>query len=93
VSRLVTNHGRVLAYLARDPGARLREIAVGVGITERSASQIVSELERDGYLTKIRDGRRNRYRLDGKPVAGLAQVKAQTVGQVLAVLLDQQPLA
>ena len=84
----MTSHGRVLAYLARDPGARLRDIAEGVGITERFASQIVSELERDGYLTKVRDGRRNRYQLDGKPVAGVAQLKALTVGQLLAQLLD-----
>ncbi len=60
----LTNHGHVLLLLARDPGLRLRDVADRVGITERSAQKIVTELETAGYLTKTRTGRRNVYRLD-----------------------------
>ena len=60
----LTNHGHVLLQLARDPGLRLRDLADRVGITERSAQKIVTELEVAGYLTKTRTGRRNVYRLD-----------------------------
>ena len=60
----LTNHGHVLLLLARDPGLRLRDVAEQVGITERSAQKIVTELETAGYLTKTRTGRRNVYRLD-----------------------------
>ncbi len=60
----LTNHGHVLLLLARDPDLRLRDVAELVGITERSAQKIVTELETAGDLTKTRNGRRNVYRLD-----------------------------
>jgi DNA-binding MarR family transcriptional regulator len=60
---LLTNHGHVLLCVAREPGLTLREIAECVGITERTAHTLVCELEKDGYLTRQRDGRRNTYRV------------------------------
>ncbi|MEO6447447.1 MAG: MarR family transcriptional regulator [Gemmatimonadaceae bacterium] len=57
----LTNHAHVLLSIARDPAVRLREIAFQVGITERAVQKIIAELERSGFLTKIRQGRRNRY--------------------------------
>ncbi|WP_078972051.1 helix-turn-helix transcriptional regulator [Streptomyces sp. WM6368] len=57
----LTNHARVLIAIARDPGIRLRDIAVDCGLTERTVQAIVTDLQADGYLTRIRDGRRNRY--------------------------------
>jgi DNA-binding MarR family transcriptional regulator len=59
----LTNHGHVLLALARDPQARLRDVAALVGITERSVQSIVADLEAEGYVTRIRVGRRNVYRL------------------------------
>jgi DNA-binding IclR family transcriptional regulator len=47
--------------IAHDPGVRLRDIAATVGITERSAYSIVTDLTAAGYVVKNRDGRRNRY--------------------------------
>jgi hypothetical protein len=61
VWHFVTNYSHVLACIASDPGARLRDIAGTVGVTERTASQLVRDLEHAGYLTKTRTGRRNRY--------------------------------
>jgi DNA-binding MarR family transcriptional regulator len=86
--RLVTNHGHVLACLAADSNARLRDIADTVGITERTAAQIVGDLENAGYLTRTRVGRRNRYRIDGKRRVRTAPLATMTVAQVLAVLLQ-----
>jgi hypothetical protein len=40
--------------------ARLRDIAGRLGITERSAHGIVSDLTAVGYVEKQKDGRRNR---------------------------------
>jgi predicted transcriptional regulator of viral defense system len=57
----LSNHAHVLVCLARDRGLRLRDIAQLVGITERSASKIVSDLEAAGYLDRIKVGRRNTY--------------------------------
>ncbi len=59
----LTNHARVLLWITRDPGARLRDISAGLGITERSAHAIVTDLIQDGYVVKTKDGRRNRYQI------------------------------
>ena len=40
----LTNHARVLLCIARDPAARLRDIAASLGITERSAYGIINDL-------------------------------------------------
>lgn len=57
----LTNHAHVLLCLARDPEARLREVAAEVGVTERAVQRIVAELEEAGYLERAREGRRNHY--------------------------------
>ncbi|TFC93110.1 MULTISPECIES: winged helix-turn-helix domain-containing protein [Cryobacterium] len=60
----LTNHAHVLLCVADNPNVRLRDVAVQVGITERAAQRIVSELEEAGYLNREREGRRNTYRLN-----------------------------
>jgi predicted transcriptional regulator of viral defense system len=47
--------------LAQDPGARIRDVADKIGITERAVQRIVAELEKHSYLRRVREGRRNRY--------------------------------
>ena len=59
----LTNHARVLVCIAHDPGVRLRDIAATLGITERSAYGIVTDLTEGGYVVKEKDGRRNRYQI------------------------------
>ena len=60
----LTHHARVLLEIARDPEIRLREIAIGIGITERTVQTIVNDLDEAGYLTRERVGRHNRYQLN-----------------------------
>jgi len=60
----LSNYAHVIVILAHDPWARLRDIALEVGITERAVQRIVSELEKAGVLTKEREGRRNHYLVD-----------------------------
>jgi hypothetical protein len=88
----LTNHARVLLCIARDPGARLRDIAASLGITERSAHGIVSDLAAAGYVVKQKDGRRNRYQVQAHvpwPETGMAE---PTAGDVLALLDGMRPL-
>ena len=59
----LSNHAHVLLCLARNPSQRLREVAAGVGITERAVQKIVADLEHAGVLTRRRKGRRNHYEL------------------------------
>lgn len=60
----LTNHAQVLLCLASTPDIRLRDVAQRVGITERSAQRILSELVEAGYVKTTREGRRNRYIVD-----------------------------
>jgi predicted transcriptional regulator len=84
--RFVTNHAHVLECVATNPTARLRDIAATVGITERTAAQIVSDLEQAGYLTKTRVGRNNRYEVhDGLPLRH-PQHRHHTVGELIRFL-------
>lgn len=57
----LTNHAHVLLCLAREPGARMRDVADLVGITERAVQRIIADLEAASYIERTRDGRRNRY--------------------------------
>ncbi|HKT45595.1 MAG TPA: winged helix-turn-helix domain-containing protein [Gaiellaceae bacterium] len=60
----LTNHAQVLLCIADDPEIRLRDVAERVGITERAAQRIVSDLVDAGYVETSRVGRRNRYTID-----------------------------
>jgi DNA-binding IclR family transcriptional regulator len=84
----LTNHARALVCIARDPGVRLRDIAAALDITERSAYAIVSELTEAGYVVKEKDGRRNRYQVQGHlPLHG-AVGRERTIGEILDVLVE-----
>jgi DNA-binding MarR family transcriptional regulator len=84
--RFVTNHAHVLACIAADPTVRVRDIAATVGITERSAASIIRDLEEAGYLTKARDGRRNRYEVHGELPLRHPQHRHHTVSALIAFL-------
>ncbi len=63
---LFSNHGHVLVCLARDPEARLRDVAADVGITERAVQKIVRDLQDGGMISVTKNGRRNCYRIHKK---------------------------
>ena len=82
----MTNHAHVLQVVYADPSVRLRDIAETVGITERTAAQIVSDLERAGYLTKTRAGRRNRYEVHERLPLRHSRHRQHTVGDLIRFL-------
>jgi DNA-binding transcriptional ArsR family regulator len=83
----LTNHAHVLTCVAHDPGIRLRDIASAVGITERAAHRILSELVDEGYVLREREGRRNRYQVvPGLPLRH-PLVQGREVDDLLEVLL------
>ena len=85
----LTNHARVLLCIAADPGVRLRDIAARLGITERSAYGIVTDLAEAGYVVKEKDGRRNRYQIQAHLPLPDPGGRERTVGEVLALLAAQ----
>ena len=82
----LTNHARVLLCVAHDPGARLRDIAASLGITERRAHGIVTDLTAAGYLIKTKDGRRNRYEIQGHLPFPEPTARERAIGEVLDLL-------
>ena len=81
-----TNHGHVLVCLAGDPELRTRDIAELVGITERSTQTIISDLVEAGYVTRIKEGRRNRYEVHGDIALRHPLERDHTVGELLVAL-------
>jgi len=76
--------------VAHDPGIRLRDIAAAVGITERAAHRILSQLVEEGYVLRERKGRRNRYQVvAGRPMRH-PLVEQREVGELLEVLIDSR---
>ena len=84
----LTNHARALICIAHDPAVRLRDIAAELAITERSAYAIVTELTDAGYVTKNKDGRRNRYEIQRHLPLHDAVARERTIGEVLDVLVQ-----
>ena len=81
----ITNHGLVLAAIAKRPNSTARELGDDVGITERTTHKIIMDLESAGYITKTRVGRNNKYTIHpGMPLAVDATDAA--VGELLAML-------
>lgn len=83
----LTNHARALLCIAHDPGVRLRDIAAMVGVTERSAHDMVSDLVAAGYVVKDKDGRRNRYRIQEHLPLRDPISQEPTVGEMLDLLV------
>lgn len=81
----LTTHARVLLIIAGEPDIRLRDIAVSVGVTERRAHTIVTDLAESGYVTRHRIGRRNRYEIQSQRQIN-DDVIELTIGDVLDLL-------
>ncbi len=87
----LTNHARVLLCIAHDPGVRLRDIAARLGITERSAYSIVTDLAEAGDVVKQKDGRRNRYQIQAHLPLPEPASQEPAIGEVLALLTGAAP--
>jgi DNA-binding IclR family transcriptional regulator len=83
---LLTGHGHVLVEIARDPGARMRDIAANAGITERTAQAIVADLEAAGHVTRTRTGRRVRCTVNHDGLFRHPAQEGHRVGPFLALL-------
>jgi predicted transcriptional regulator len=83
----LSNHGLVLLCIAHDPSARMRDIAAAVDITERAAQRIVAELIEFGYVTRMREGRRNRYTVRVDLPVALPTARDVDLGSLLSVLV------
>jgi DNA-binding IclR family transcriptional regulator len=90
---LLTGHGHVLVEIARDPAARIRDIAAAAAITERSAQAIVADLEAAGYISRTRTGRRVRYTVNRDSLFRHPAQEGHQVGPFLALLATARDAA
>jgi DNA-binding transcriptional ArsR family regulator len=89
---VLSNHGHVLVCLARDPDARLRDVALRVGITERAVQKILADLDEARVVERRREGRRNRYRLrTDRPLRHPVEAH-RTVAALLGMVLERAEL-
>jgi hypothetical protein len=86
----LTNHARALLCIAHDPGVRVRDLAVMVGVTERSAHAIVTDLVDAGYVVKEKNGRRNRYHIQEHLPLRDPITEERTIGEMLELLVGVQ---
>jgi uncharacterized membrane protein len=84
----LTNHAQVLACIAGDPGARLRDIGDAVGLTERAVHRIVVELSDAGYVARERRGRRNHYTIQSHLPLPDPLARGQKVSDLLRILSE-----
>jgi DNA-binding transcriptional ArsR family regulator len=87
----LTNHGRTMLFIARHPDARLRDIAQGLGVTERTVTTAVRDLAEAGYVVKHREGRRNRYEVQRRAPLHDVPGGRRTVGELLQALGHLEP--
>ena len=83
---LLTGHGHVLVEIARNPKARIRDIAAAADVTERTAQSIVADLEAAGYLTRTRSGRRTTYTVNLEQPFRHQSQDGHLVGPLLTLL-------
>lgn len=82
----LTSHAQVLLCVSANPRITARDIAAQAGITERSVQRIIADLENERYITKYRDGRNNRYRLNAdRPMRHPAQ-RGAAISDLLALV-------
>jgi predicted transcriptional regulator of viral defense system len=86
---LLSEHAHVLLCISNHPEATVCEIAKVLGTSERQLYRLLSELQRAGYLTRVKHGRRNRYLLkEDAPLEG-GPAGQVTLSEFLAFLARQ----
>ena len=81
----------MLLCIANDPDVRLWEIGNAIGITERAAHRIVGELVASGYVSRERNGRRNRYAIEEHLPVPDPLARSLKINELLDVLTGGRP--
>ncbi|MET3984347.1 helix-turn-helix domain-containing protein [Streptomyces sp. PvR034] len=87
----ITHHARILAMILRDPEIRVRDLASACEVTERAAQAIVTDLETAGYLTRVRNGRRNHYAVASGTFFRHPAERHHEIQSLLKLLVDLDP--
>ena len=84
----LTSHGLVLVEVARDPQARMQDIANRLDITERTVRSALSDLVDAGYLSRRKVGRGYHYRVRRSGRFRHPRVRRLEIRSLLALVDD-----
>ncbi len=84
--KFLTNHALVLCLIAQQPRITAREISSTIGITEKATRNIINDLEADGYVSKKKEGRRIKYRVDADLPLRSETQQDKAIGDLLEIL-------
>jgi predicted transcriptional regulator len=82
----LTNHGRVFSYIAKHPQNTTQEFAQRAGLSIRAVQQIITDLEKGGYIARYKEGRRNRYTIYPEIPMRHRLEREHAVGDILQAL-------
>lgn len=82
----ITHHAAILVLMTLNARITAREISARVGVTERTVRTIISDLEREKYITKKHEGRTVCYTVNPDRNLRHSLQNDKTVGQLLSVL-------
>jgi len=86
----LSNHALVLLWIAREPELRVNDLAREVGISERATYGVLADLVEAGYLTRTRDGRRSRYRINGDAPMRTGLFEARRIDELLRLVGNER---
>jgi DNA-binding IclR family transcriptional regulator len=86
----VSHHAQVLLWIAREPDLRVSDLADKVGISERRTYAILADLCEAGYLRRMRDGRRARYRVNTDAPMRASVVETRSIDELLRLVGDER---
>jgi len=82
----LTNHLHVILCLHRDEETTVRDLAIKIGITERSVQRILSEMVDSKVLSREKIGRHNKYSINTNFQLRHPLEKNHTIGELLTIL-------
>lgn len=82
----LSHHGHVLILLSRNPDETIDNLALHAGVTSRSVTSILRDLEEAGYISKRKMGRRNHYDINPQGPLRHPTSAHRTIGELIASL-------
>jgi predicted transcriptional regulator len=82
----LTNHALVLDSLVRDPLITANKLSAQIGITERAVRKIIADLKEQKYISKKKEGRRVRFRVNPRRPLRHTTQRDISVGELLTAL-------
>ena len=82
----LSHHGHVLILLARNPNETIDNLALHAGVTSRSVTSILRDLEDTNYITKRKLGRRNHYEINTQGPLRHPTSAQRTIGELIRSL-------